>query len=286
MGASSSSNAKAPSRTKRARKILVRSHRLPATPTDELLKAGPDESSEMLERLFSVVTEFAYTQGLSPHHVQKAFARAQRQLKRLSNQTTVAARLRTLRQIASLLEAWYFDAAFLDESGRPKPLPVTGTKSFSTLALRFLPEYQPQQLAEMMLRENLLNRSAGGFVVPHRRAASFKRPNAMMLDRIPVLVHGLLSTFAHNTSPKGRRQGTRCERNSFATLPIELLPAFNEIVKVWAQSLLDKVDAWARRRGQSAYHRNAGRLARVGVEIFAYLESDQRTISASRHRRS
>ena len=284
MGAASSP--KAHSRTQRAKKRLSAAPKLPTAPTDELLKAGPDRSGEMLERLFCVVTEFGYAQGLSHQQVQKAFAGALRQLKRLPYQTTVTARFRTLQQIAALLESWYVDAAFLDESGRPKPLPITGIKSFSTLAGQFLPEYPHEQLAEMMIRERLLNRSGGGFVVPHRRAAAFKKPNAMMLDRIPVLVHGLLSSFAHNTSPKRRTQGTRCERNSFATVPIELLPAFNEIVKVWAQSLLDKVDAWARRRGRSAHQEGASRVVRVGVEVFAFLESDARTMCTSRKRRS
>jgi hypothetical protein len=241
----------------------------------------------MLEQLFCVVMEFAYAQGLSPPQAKKIFQGAQRQLRRAPYRMTVTARLRALRQIASLLETWYLEAAFLDEGGRPKPLPVAGIKSFSTLARRYLPDYQPEQLAEMMIAENLLRRSGQGLIVPHRRTASFAKPNAMMLDRMPALVHGLLSTFAHNTSEEGRRRGTRCERDSWAQLPVELVPAFNETVKVWAQSLLDKVDAWTRRRQRPPRDHGTRRVARVGVEVFAFVEPDrQHAVAASRSRSS
>lgn len=288
MRASSSST---PRRRWRSKGATTRAIRVPvlnasSAPPEELLQADAAHAGQMLEQLLCVVLEFSYGQGLSPEQAKKTFERAQRQMKRARYRMAVTARLRALRQIAALLETWHLDAAFLEEGGRPKPLPITGIKSFTTLARRYLPDYQPQQLADMMITENLLSRSGQGLVVPHRRTASFAKPNAMMLDRMPALVHGLLNTFAHNTSAKGRRNGTRCERDSLAQLPTECVPAFNETVKVLAQSLLDKIDAWTRRRQRPPdHHDTRRRVARVGVEVFAFVERDHSpTGRGSRHR--
>ena len=57
----------------------------------------------------------------------------------------------------------------------------------------------------------------------------------------------------------------------------ELVPAFNENVKLWAQSLLDKTDSWARQRELPESSMATHRTARVGVEVFAYVEADHAT---------
>lgn len=243
---------------------------------DDWLRAGHEHTGRMLQQLFCVVMEFAHRQGLSVSDASQAFRRAQRQVKRSPYRLADAERFETLLQISELLATWYREAAFLDESGEPKPLPVAGTKSFTTLARRYLPNFAPEQVAGMMVREKLLEPRTNDRVVPRRRAAMFAKQNPMTLDRIAVLVQGLMSTVAHNASDEGRAEGTRCERSTtIAQLPAELIPAFNENIKIWAQSLLDKTDSWARQRELAEDSPATRRSARVGVEVFAYVEANK-----------
>lgn len=228
----------------------------------------------MLEQLFCVVMRFAQGQGVSPQQAKKVFRSAELRLSNPSYSLGVSPRLTALRQIAALLESWYSEAVFLDAHGWPRPLPIEGPKSFSTLARRHLPNYAPEPLVTMMLAENILSPHGDDLLVPHRRTAAFATPNAMMLERIPALVHGLLSTFAHNTNPRGRCEGTYCERDAWAELPVELLPSFQEVVKAWAQSFLDKTDAWTRRRRRSRGNHAGAGTVRVGVEVFSFVEAD------------
>ena len=229
----------------------------------------------MLEQLFSVVMEFAHRQGLSASESSQAFMRAQRQVKRSPYRLADADHFETFLQISELLATWYREAAFLDESGAPRPLPLAGSKSFTTLVRRYLPDYRAEHVAYMMVNEKLLE-IRGDALVPRRRTAMFAKQNPMTLDRIPVLVRGLMGTVAHNASDAGRAQGTRCERSTtVARLPVDLIPAFNENVKLWAQSLLDKTDSWARQRELPEQSTGGRRTARVGVEVFAYIEANK-----------
>jgi len=262
-------------RPRSPRQGATRSSHTSTTPSlaNDLLRADHERIGRMLQQLFCVVMEFARHQGLSVKECSHAFARAKRQVARLPYRPADADQIETLLQISELLATWYRDAAFLDESGAPRPLPVSGTKSFATLARRYLPEYRPEQVAKMMVREKLLEPRGDEYLVPRRRAAMFSKPNPMMLDRIPVLVHGLMTTVAHNASESGRTHGTRCERSTaVARLPVELIAEFNENVKIWAQALLDRTDAWARQRELPEGTLSRRRRARVGVEVFAYVE--------------
>ena len=147
---------------------------------DELLRAGREHTGRMLEQLFCVVMEFAHRQGLSATEASQAFRRAQRQVKRSPYRLADADHFETMLQISELLATWYREAAFLDESGTPRPLPLSGNKSFTTLARRYLPDYRPEHVAGMMVSEKLLEPRANDTVVPRRRAAILS--SAVMLN--------------------------------------------------------------------------------------------------------
>jgi hypothetical protein len=241
----------------------------------------------MLEQLFCVVLEFARRQGLSFEQSRLAFVQAQRLSKTSRYRPTITAQYETLQRVSELLAAWYREAEFLDEKGAPKTLAITGNNSFSTLSRRYLPGHPAKRVADLMAKEKLLYVDNSGKVAPQHRAARFARSSPMVLDRIPVLVHGFLNTLAHNLSKEGRAEGTRCETNATAKrLPVELVPAFNENVKKWAQALLDQADTWTYQR-EVPENSGAGRkTARVGVEVFAYVQDNDLNSTPPRRRRA
>jgi hypothetical protein len=185
-----------------------------------------------------------------------------------------AVRYQTLHHIAEILDAWYREPAFLNEHGDPRALPLAGPKSFSTLARRFLPRFNPREIADILVTERLLERDSTGSVVPLRRSARFAGKSALMMDRVPALVHALFSTLRHNARSSGPPPTMRCERGTLIDrLPVEQIPEFNEYVRKLAYTLLNQTDGWASQRQVPEGIKSRRRLARVGVEVFAYVET-------------
>ncbi len=216
---------------------------------------------------------FAREQGLSRAQCWRAWGGAHINFGRSRSELPGAQGFATLMKIADLLAMWYRDPAFLDKAGLPRALSAAGADSFSTLAQRFLPQFEAADVMEMLIHERLLERRPNGRVLPKRRAAAFATLNPMMLERLPVLVHGLVSTLSHNTNAKSRKSGTRCDRSThLARLPVSQLPAFHAQVKRQAQILLDNMDTWAQARVLPAKRAAGLRTVNVGVEVFSFLE--------------
>lgn len=238
-----------------------------------LLRAEQEHRVRMVEELLSIVLAFARERGLSRAQCWRAWGSAHIHLGRERSDAPEAEGFATLMRIADLLAMWYREPAFLDKAGLPRALSPAGEGGFSSLSKRFLPQYEPADVMSMLIDERLLDRRPNGRVSPRRRAAAFATLNPMMLERLPVLVHGLVSTLSHNTHGKSRKSGTRCDRSThLARLPVAQLPAFNAQVKRLAQVLLDNIDSWAQPRVLPAKNGAGLRTVNVGVEVFSFVD--------------
>jgi hypothetical protein len=229
----------------------------------------------MLEQIYRVVFEFAYDFDLNTQSARRAFQKAERSVLRSPYRLCEAVRYQTLHHIAEILDVWYREPAFLNENGDPRPLPLVGLKSFSTLARRFLPGFNPRDIADILITERLIQRDSHGDVFPVRRAARFAAKSTLMMERVPALLHALFSTLRHNARSTGRPPNMRCERGTLIDrLPVEAIPAFNDYVRKLAYTLLNQTDGWASQRQAPESLKSRRRLARVGVEVFAYVEAE------------
>ena len=175
----------------------------------------------MLEQIFRVIFEFAHDSDLTPKPRGGRFKRPRDRSRNPRIGLSEAVRYQTLHHIAEILDAWHREPAFLNEHGDPRSLPFSGPKSFSTLARRFLPRFNPRDIAEILVSERLLERDSSGGVVPLRRSARFASKSTLMMDRVPALVHALFSTLRHNARSSGRPSNMRCERGTL----IDRLPS-------------------------------------------------------------
>jgi Family of unknown function (DUF6502) len=256
------------------------SYHRPPRPSDrsprpqDLLRADREDRERMLEQIFRVVFEFAHDFSLDARSARRAFQKAEKSASRSPYRLREAVRYQTLHEISNILDAWYREPAFLGENGAPRPLPLTGLKSFSTLAQRFLPRFNPRDIADILVTEHLLERDSHGWVFPVRRAARFASKTTLMMDRVPALLHALFSTLRHNATSTRRPPNTRCERGTLIDrLPAEVIPAFNDYVRKLAHTLLNQTDGWAAQR-QVPPGDKSRRLVRAGVEVFAYVEPE------------
>ena len=263
---------RAPSDSTRTRGRSDRAHR-----PQELLRASFDARERMLEQIYRITFEVARDLKLNRTSVRRAFQKAQRSAARSPFQLREAAGYQVIHQIGDILDAWYREPAFLNGQGDPRPLPLAGVKSFATLAQRFLPRFNPRDIADILIAERLLERDARGWVIPLRRAARFSSGSTLMLDRIPALLHALLSTLRHNARSARRPERMRCERGTLIDrLPVEAIPAFDDYVRKLAHTLLNQTDGWASQRQAPETLKSRRGLAQVGVEVFAYVETENR----------
>jgi len=229
----------------------------------------------MLEQIYRVIFEFAHDFDLNTQSARRAFQKAERSVVRSPYRLREAVRYQTLHHIAEILDAWYREPAFLNENGDPRPLPFVGSKSFSALARRFLPGFNARDVADILITERLIQRDSHGDVFPVRRSARFASKSSLMMDRVPALLHALFSTLRHNARSTGRPPNMRCERGTLIDrLPVEAIPAFNDYVRKLAYTVLNQTDEWASRRQAPPGIKSRRRLARVGVEVFAYVEAE------------
>ena len=254
----------------------MRRGKQPAVPhSPDLKSAAKEDRDRMIEQIYRVIFEFARDFGVKAPAARRAFKKAERSVRRSPYRLGEAVRYQTLHQISEILSAWYLEPPYLNDEGAPRPLPLTGVKSFATLCRRFLPRFHSREVADILISERLLRHDAQGNVVPIQRAARFASDSPLMLDRIPVLLHALSSTLRHNARPKQESAGTRCEQGTLLDrIPVEAIPAFNDYVKKLGHTLLNQTDSWASQRQMPMGQRSRQRLARVGVEVFAYVEPE------------
>ena len=241
----------------------------------DLLRADLEDRERMLEQIYRVIFEFASDFSLNKQSARRAFQKAEKAVVRSPYRLSEAVRFQTLHRIADILDTWHREPAFLKENGDPRPLPLVGLKSFSTLARRFLPGFSPRDIADILITEGLLERDSHGCVFPLTRAARFANNSTLMMDRVPALLHGLFSTLRHDQRSTGHPSNMRCERGTLIDrLPVEAIPAFNDYVRQLAYTLLNQTDAWAGQRQAPHGVKSRQRLAQVGVEVFAYVERE------------
>ena len=165
-------------------RVAKRKPRTAASRSKELLRTEQTHRLRMAEQLLSVILAFAKDQGLSRAQCRRACQNAQANIDHHRIEPGAGIRFAALLQISDILAVWYRDPAFLDKTGRPRALSLSGTDSFATLAKRFLPEFEPSEVASILIAEQLLQRRPNRRVAPKHRAAVFATLNPMMLRLI------------------------------------------------------------------------------------------------------
>jgi hypothetical protein len=226
----------------------------------------------MLDQMFRVILEFAADSGITAERTTRVFAQARRDVAHSPYRLSDALHFKVMMSIAEVFKAWYTEPEYLDSHGAPVPLPLSGAKSVEHLISHYVPKVNARDTARWLIAEGILRQQGRGRLVPTRRMISFAQANAMMVDRIPFLLQGLLSTFSHNIEANAKGGETRCERMlTLDRFRVRDLPRFDREVKRLVPMLLDQLELWA-----APFLEPEGslsqRTARVGLEAFSYVE--------------
>lgn len=242
-----------------------------------------EELFTSMEQTFRLLTGFYRQIGAKRAAMKAAFAQAERNADRQPYRMSEARAFEILRSASELLDAWYREAAYVDDLGVPRALALRGPDGFEGLARRFLPDHDPGQVAQFFTDEGIVARLASGLLKPHRRTALINRLNAVTLDRVAVLAHGLLGTLLWNHGGRGTEQ-PRLERQVHATrIPLALVPEFNAKTKEAGALLIGQIENWLAARLSSLPAKTP--TARVGVSLVAYVEESPPPVKRPRTRR-
>ena len=230
----------------------------------------PQELLRSMEQVYRIWFDFYRQIGATPAMMKRAFATSLREAPRRPYRMAEAQAYEILRSAGDLTDAWYREAAYLDDVGMPRALALTGALSFETLASRFLPDHEPAEVAAYFLDVGVVVRVGSGLLKPRRRTAIISQLNAMTLDRVAVQTHGLLKTLTHNYGGRGSKP-PRLERQVMAThLPAELIPEFDTRAKELGALLVNQMESWIGARAKA--RPRARSTARAGVSFYAYVE--------------
>ena len=235
-------------------------------------QASLADHEQMLNEIFRVILEFSRNSGVSHDRAARVFAHARRTVDKTPYRLSDALHFEIMTRIGDVLKAWYTEPEYLDARGVPAPLPLSGARSVERLIRRFMPKVDARDTVRWLIAEGVFRQHAQGRLLPTRRMISFTQANAMILDRIPLLLQGLLSTFSHNFEVKVKGGETRCEHSlTLDQFPLKEVPRFSREVKRLVPMLLDQLESWAAPYLRAA-ERKSQKTARVGVEVFGYVE--------------
>jgi hypothetical protein len=174
---------------------------------------------------------------------------------------------------ARVIAAWRREKKFLDEAGKPIPLPMEGCRtSFSELISRFSGNVPPRAILDELMHVGAVERLEDGRVSLRARAYVPRSDDVGRLHLLGTDVRHLLSTIDHNLNPGSF--GPLFQRKvAYDNLPDDVLPTFHKLFSKKAQTLLESADQWLAQRDRDVdlSVRGSGRN-RAGFGIFFFEE--------------
>lgn len=174
-------------------------------------------------------------------------------------------------ELGEAVADWWRDARYVDDEGRPHALAEYGpAPSIEALLLSRIGADDVAGAKDMLRR--CVNIDADGrWQFAHDGPALALR-GEYGIQRLQVLLAGLLRTFLENNAPGPRDIHKNFEKSAASlTFPKAMLPAFRVRMKNSLDVVIEDVDAWiSRHSAQCSGSEEPEAVCTVGVEIFAY----------------
>ena len=147
---------------------------------------------------------------------------------------------------------WRRDCNYLNSSGAPLPLPLSGgEKSFEHLVRASAPDANPNVLMATMEELGVV-RIADNKIVEliSESVVTCSGQDGLSIASECVLEHicGFLGSVEFNVFDKPSRAEGRFERACYASVPKELVPVLQQLVNSRGQNFVDVIDEWLARK--------------------------------------
>jgi Family of unknown function (DUF6502) len=178
-----------------------------------------------------------------------------------------------LNHASRVLAGWHLDAEYIDELGRPRPLPAAGTgPTFAQLVRRYAGDIPVTALTKELLRSGSIERAADGSYRALRRYYMPRAMDGQAVERAGAVVADLVTTVEHNLSRDASEPPRFEGRAQNRHIDPRQLPAFRAFMEREGQAFLERCDEWL-----SAHEAQPGAGAttttlRLGAGVYAIQE--------------
>jgi hypothetical protein len=268
------------------RKGLISAYRKIMAPLVRiLLKNGVSygEFSEMLKNVFVEVAERDMGMpGRKPSQARVAILTGLTRKEVAKQKETIArgdlVEASNLNRVTRVLEAWHTDPEYTGAYGLPIELwfDRTGDKSsFCALVRKHSGDMAPRAMLDELLRIRAAEVLQSGQIRVLMRAYIPQSLHPDALERLGTVVNNFVTTYEFNMEHNAEG-ATRFERVVYADngLAIELMPAFDGLIRVKGQQLLVELDNWLSAQQPREDHGISGQRINTGVGIYHFIEEE------------
>jgi hypothetical protein len=177
--------------------------------------------------------------------------------------------------IGHVVYHWQRSPKYLDEEGKPFPIPAHGPAPSVEALFRKLGVSAKFKTALPQLRElRRVRITREGLYFPRAEATIIPTLTPEVVESLTGTINRLIDTVLHNTSPRIKKSNRLIERLAHVPdLPISMLPEFKRFAREQAGSMIEVVNEWLENRRGGAARKPAapGRIA-AGLHAFAFVE--------------
>jgi hypothetical protein len=184
-----------------------------------------------------------------------------------------------LNRVTRVLEAWHTDSEYTGAYGLPIELMFDrgGNKpSFCALVKKHSGDMAPRAMLDELLRINAAEILQSGQIRVLMRAYIPQSLHPDALERLGTVVNNFVTTYEFNMEHNSTGE-TRFERVVYADngLPVELIPAFDSLIRTKGHQLLVELDNWlSAQQPDEESSMSSARRINTGVGIYHFVEED------------
>ena len=150
-----------------------------------------------------------------------------------------------MNQATRVLTGWFTDEAFIDESGKPRSLAVSGENpSFETLCDRYSGDVPATTMLKELRHVGAVAMDDDGRLVAKTRYYMPAHTDPEQMLRSGSVLEDCGQTVAWNLHRDEKDPSRFEQRASNTQIPAKAVPAFREFIEQEGQAFFERVDAW------------------------------------------
>jgi hypothetical protein len=170
--------------------------------------------------------------------------------------------------IGELLAAWHQNPEYLDETGNPVPIRMTGQRSFTALARKVVPNVTPKSLLSQLRSIGAVRIESNGHISINARSVAVYTDRALAVHYTLTSLLNYIKTLTHNLDSDPTNANQLFHRVAWnETFDRALIPALKIKLRRQGQSFLESFDNWMFRKIQKETRRKT-KTAQVSIGVY------------------
>lgn len=183
---------------------------------------------------------------------------------------------RPITSMADLCRRWYFEKAYVDKAGKPRPLTWNGkTGTLLKLAERVNGRKHAKHVVGELVSRKLVRRTRDGAWIPRAQVVAPAGLDSAQVLRTATMVERLLRTIAYNSERNYKGDVLLEVLAQVPRLPSRDILAFKKFAKAQGLIFAMSVDDWLESRNVSRSQRTRFQTREAGVVAFAFEQPSQ-----------